>query len=709
MRFVFCYNEKSLTPLNMAMEITRKVDDIINNLSWGKHICQFYNTKEDLADILVPYFKAGLENNELCMWVTSEPLRAEDAKKALKKDMKNLDKYIRKGQLVILEYSKWYTRTGRFNPDKVLKGWGEKEREALKRGFSGLRVTGNISWLEKKDWRRFIDYEGEINRAINGNKIIAICTYCINECSMSEIIEVVSNHQHAIIKQENRWGVIDNSLYEDTYRLVLKKAREIENIFYNAPIGLGYIDADLKLIRINPFLEQMFNIKSEEVKSRYCYDVLGIASKDKTLKEKNRICDECEVIKTLKDGKIHTHERKIRDDLIIKCTSFPIRDENGVITGAIKVIDDISKRKQTERKLQESEEKYRTMVEYSNDLIWTLDKEGNFTFINKKAEEVSGYKMTELKGKSFVPLIVPEDLPRVMKIFSETMGGKTQQYEVDFYKKNKSICSLSVNTTPVVESGNVIATVSFGHDITERKQIIKNLERSQEEMRNLTTYLQNVREKERMHIAREIHDELGQALTAIKIDASWLSKKSKDKVILDKTESMIQLIDQTIASVQKISSELRPGILDDLGLISAIEWQAGEFSKRTGIKCVSDIKEADISLDQTRSTAIFRIFQESLTNIARHSKATKVNIMLKQKDDRLVLKISDNGRGISREKINSPKSYGILGMRERVIYCGGEITINRNKGKGTTVTLSIPIERRIKRQKHNTKKSKNET
>jgi len=129
--------------------------DIVGNVPWGTHFCQFYRTKKDLIDILVPYFKAGLENNEFCMWVTSEPLMVEEAKAALKKVVKNLDNYIKNGQIEILDYTKWYTKTGKFEADKVLQGWVKKEEQAIKKGFDGIRITGNTSWLEKKTGKIF--------------------------------------------------------------------------------------------------------------------------------------------------------------------------------------------------------------------------------------------------------------------------------------------------------------------------------------------------------------------------------------------------------------------------------------------------------------------------------------------------------------------------------------------------------------------------
>ncbi|MHC4335636.1 MAG: MEDS domain-containing protein [Planctomycetota bacterium] len=153
---------------------------VIGDVPWGTHLCQFYKTKEDLIDILVPYFKAGLQNNEFCMWVTSEPLSSEKAKNALTAEVNNLDEYIAKGQIEILDYSQWYTKSGGFNAEEVLQAWVEKEKQALASGFDGLRLTGNTFWLEQKDWQDFSDYEAEINRVIGNYRMLAICTYSLH-------------------------------------------------------------------------------------------------------------------------------------------------------------------------------------------------------------------------------------------------------------------------------------------------------------------------------------------------------------------------------------------------------------------------------------------------------------------------------------------------------------------------------------------------
>jgi signal transduction histidine kinase len=227
----------------------------------------------------------------------------------------------------------------------------------------------------------------------------------------------------------------------------------------------------------------------------------------------------------------------------------------------------------------------------------------------------------------------------------------------------------------------------------KRREAEEELKNSREQLRNLSTRLQSMLEEERTRISREIHDELGQMLTALKMELSWLKNQlTEDQTSLrERASSMLKLVDTTLSTMRKISTELRPGILDDLGLIAAIEWQAHEFQNRTGIQCKIHVSPENIALDPVRTTTIFRIFQEALTNAARHSNADKINVRLKKKGNNLILEVKDNGRGIRENEIFHSKSLGLLGIRERVYLWGGKVKIHGIQGKGTTLAVQIPL------------------
>jgi signal transduction histidine kinase len=218
----------------------------------------------------------------------------------------------------------------------------------------------------------------------------------------------------------------------------------------------------------------------------------------------------------------------------------------------------------------------------------------------------------------------------------------------------------------------------------------ERLKESEDKLRRLAAHLISVREEERAHIAREIHDELGQVLTGIKMEVGWLQKRLKEPALLEKTESMSKLIDSTVQTVRKIATGLRPEMLDDMGLVAAIGWQAKEFQKRTGIRCRVKLPPESAKLDIDVSTTAFRIFQEILTNVARHSRATRVDIDLGVTEDQVSLEVHDNGVGIAEADLHGRKSLGLLGMHERALLFGGEVNISGAPGHGTRVSVVIP-------------------
>lgn len=239
----------------------------------------------------------------------------------------------------------------------------------------------------------------------------------------------------------------------------------------------------------------------------------------------------------------------------------------------------------------------------------------------------------------------------------------------------------------------VSANVRLENEVADRMKAEDELRQSREQLRDLAAHLQSVREQERADIAREIHDELGQALTALKLDTHWIARTAggADAGLAARTKAMSGLIDATMQSVRRISSELRPKLLDDLGLSAAIEWQAREFEQRAGIACRIRSRPDDIVLDQARSTTLFRIFQETLTNVARHAQASLVEVSLSAHPAGGVeMVVSDNGRGVTRSQLTDAQSLGIIGMRERVRSLRGTIEFIGRPGSGTTVRVSLP-------------------
>jgi two-component system sensor histidine kinase UhpB len=342
------------------------------------------------------------------------------------------------------------------------------------------------------------------------------------------------------------------------------------------------------------------------------------------------------------------------------------------------IIIDKTDRKKTEQASRVSEERYQLLVENMSKGLIILDENHIITYINNSFLKMNGYARDEIIGQHVTDFLDRES----KKIYREKIASQ---------KKNGcGNCELAWERK---DGGKVSTKVSPG-PISAIHREEEELKKSNEQHRVLSLHLQSVREGESTRIAREIHDELGHLLTALKMDLSWLHKRiPKDqKPLLDTTKSMSKLTDMTIKTVQRISLELRPVILDDLGLVPAIEWHAQEFEDRTNIKCEVMTDCEDIDLDQDRATACFRIFQETLTNVARHANATEIKVSLKEKSGQLLLEIKDNGQGITEEQISDPNSLGLIGIRERIYPWAGELEIKGLPNKGTTLSVLLPVE-----------------
>jgi signal transduction histidine kinase len=468
----------------MAMELRKTGINIVGDLPWGAHFCYFYETKEDLLDILIPYFKTGLENKEFCLWVisNSELLTVAEATSALRNALPDLDRYVAERSIEIVGHDDWFLSGKTFDAHRVTDLFKEKLRQALDRGYEGMRVNGSPAWLRDAGPKELRKFEAELAKLFPNERTIASCTYPLALIGPDDIFDVVRTHQFAMARRQGEWEIIE------TQELIQAKA-EIKSL--------------------NEALEQRVVERTKEL--------------------------------------IVTNQELIRE-------------------------------------------------------------------------------------------------------------------------------------------------------ITERNLAEDRLRATSEQLRALSARLQSAREEEGTRIAREIHDELGSMLTGLKWDIEEISRllssqpgQSQLGVMRQKVRALIKLTDMSVRTLRRIASELRPSVLDDLGLGAAIEWQAQQFQARTGIVCHCDCSLERVELTEEQSTAVFRILQEALTNVLRHAQATKVDIKISKEKGHFVLSVSDNGKGITESEKSEQQSLGILGMRERAHLIGGEIKIKGVERKGTVVIVRVPI------------------
>jgi two-component system sensor histidine kinase UhpB len=342
-----------------------------------------------------------------------------------------------------------------------------------------------------------------------------------------------------------------------------------------------------------------------------------------------------------------------------------------------------------DRVLKKSEMKYRTLFEQSMDPIFITDENAVIIDANPSMVELFGYPISEIIGHRADEFFKEQNEYQNIIALARTKGA-VSNFECRMITKKGRVLDVQI-TVRKYEYGWQGGDGYQGiiRDITQYKLYFEELLRSRQELRNLTAHIENLREQERTDIAREIHDVLGQSLTALRLDLSWVRKKIKPEEadLNEKISIMDIIINDIISTVRKLSTQLRPGILDDLGLPAAIEWQTDEFKKRTGINCCVDCSDVG-DLPEDKAVALFRIFQESFTNIMKHSCADSVIISLQKNDGNVEMMIKDNGKGFSDHDLQTKGSYGIIGMKERVKNLNGTLTIDGNAG--TTIRVVIP-------------------
>ncbi len=356
------------------------------------------------------------------------------------------------------------------------------------------------------------------------------------------------------------------------------------------------------------------------------------------------------------------------------------------------------KKYESDQSSMNSEKRFRTLFNNADDAVFvnqfTPDlRFGSFTEVNNLACFRLGYSRDEFKSLDPYVIYPERYFPAIQKACRELANTGHAIFEALQIRKDRRQIPVEVKSH-LFELDGQPSILSIARDITDRKRTEQRLNVTSQKLRNLASRLQTIREEERTSIAREIHDELGQLLTVLKIQTALLLNKlkSNQSELKEKIGSIIELIDQTVESVQKISAKLRPGILDELGLVPAIEWQSQEFQNRTGIYCDYTLPKGEVIVSEDKATAIFRMLQEALTNVARHAGAKKVSVILKQDNHALTLEVTDNGHGITPGQRDNPNSLGLLGMKERALIFGGQVKIHGVRGKGTNVKVEMPLD-----------------
>lgn len=469
-------------------------------------------------------------------------------------------------------------------------------------------------------------------------------------------------------------------------KALLEKETRDRLIFQNAPMGILYYDQNGVVTGLNPKAGKIYNITLEKavgVNLLHKKQHKGVLKGVLDSLSGNPGCYEGEFTSCL-SGKT----------FFKRAYYNPIFSSQNQIVGGICIVEDITQEYMARERLAENEKKFRMLAENSVDSIFELDLNGFHQYVSSATTEIFGYTVEETIGAHFSKYLPENKLQEAYEVFAKVLSGeRIRSYASEAVRKDGRTIIAEFSIAPIRKDGQIIGFQGITRDVTAQKKAENALKESHEKLRNLTKYLQTIQERERTIIAREIHDELGQVMTAINMEASLLAKKIPEtlKTLKPRSEAISELAVGAIRSVKRIISKLRPTLLTDLGLAAAIAWEAKEYQQRTGINFEVIMEPKEFGINEDLDIAVFRIFQEATTNIIRHAGATLVLVRLTKKDDTVELIIKDNGIGLSEEKMLLSDSFGILGMRERVEMLGGVFEILSQPDKGTTLVSRLPF------------------
>ena len=674
---------------------------LLGRIPWGTHVCQFYESRQDLIDILIPYIKAGLENNEFCLWIASTPLDVDEAESALSEAVPDLEERKRQGQIEFLRYDQWYVRSERFDPDSVLRGWAEMEATALSRGFEGLRLTGNTFWLEDNDWDAFLDCTRTVNGILSQYRMLTICNYPLVKCSAADIIEVTDTHEYTLVKRGLTWRLftsgrkkMESALHESwrrygtlfehvpDYALILELAGDGPLVIVDGNEAAfrkhGYTRKEI-IGKPVTFLYTKASAKHEPERLR------KVLSGDTAIFEVDHVC---------KDGSTFTCEAVVKLVTIdgIRLLFSIERD----ITERKRVVEDL----RAERDFAES------LIDTAQAIVLVLDTEGRIVRFNLYMEEISGYRLDEVQGKDWFSTFLPSrDHEKIRRIFKAAVSNiRTRgninpiltrdgiEIEIEWYDK-----------TLKDAEGRVVGLLAIGQDVTERMRAEEAL-RNKQKLESLGT------------LAGGIAHDFNNILTGIVGNLSLLKSELKSG---DEELELIQEAEGACQTAKGLARQLLTFASGGVPVVQTrdlapIVRRAADFATRgSNVKCVFRTEDrpffAEVDKDQ-----ISQVIQNLVIN-SKQAMPTGGNITVDVSAVELAanevpplaagryvrVAVRDEGLGIPEDallKVFDPffsskgqgRGLGLAVCHSIVVKHGGHVGVESRPGAGTTFTIQLP-------------------
>ena len=589
-----------------ASELRKTGISVVGDVPWGTHFCYFYETKQDLLDLLIPYFKTGLEGNEFCLWIisNSELLTAQEARNALQKVLPDLDRYVAERSLEVVDHDAWFLNGGSFDSHRVANRFKEKVDEALGRGYVGMRVNGSPAWLQTGNAKALREFEEEVDQLYPNERIIAACTYPIGRSKAGFLLDVARNHQFAIARRNGDWDIVE------TPELIQTKA---------------------EIKRLNDELEQKVEQRTRE-----------LATANQALRA------------------------------------------------------EITERKRAEDAVRKNEEQLRDVIDTIPVIAFISIPDGSNEFTNRSWQEYTGLSVKDTAGWGWKCTVHPDDIARHLEKWRAAVSAGTRFDNAARYRgADGQYRWFLVRAVPLRdERGNLLRWYGVLMDIEDRVHAEQALRESADRLQHLSRRLLAVQEEERRHLSRELHDEIGQTLTAAKLNLKIIAP-NVPATEAGRLEDSIQLIDRLLVQVRELSLDLRPPLLDELGLVPALRWLTDQQAQRAQLHATFTANVNGLKIDPVVQTACFRVAQEAITNVIRHSGAKNVAIDLRRETDQLWLSVRDDGTGfdpaaIDREAAQHP-SLGLVSMKERTLLVRGGLEVRSTPARGTEIRAWFPL------------------